>query len=454
MLIGMVDAALSIQDQAALRPRYHFTAKAGWLNDPNGLVFYKGEYHLFFQHNPYGAQWGNMTWGHAVSKDLVHWKQVENALAPDELGTMFSGSAVVDKTGAAGFGKGALILFYTAAGGTNVASRGKPFTQCLAWSTDGRTFHKYDGNPIVAHIEAENRDPKVVWHEPTKSWVMALYLNNSKFAILTSKTLKDWTKASELTVPGTDECPDLFEIPLDGDRSHKRWIFSGANGNYMVGSFDGKVFTPETPVLASNHGPNSYAAQAYFNDPKGRVVQMGWMRGVEFPGCSWNQQMSVPRILTLRSTSDGPRLFSNPAPELKRLRNGEYVFLEHKGGGNLDARQPPKAFEIELRADVGADSGLTLEFGGRTVSYESRSGVLKVGSHPVDIGKIKDLRLHIFIDTASVEVFAQDGQFSIPVYTPFEQQNDKYSIHTTGSVKLKTFKEYALKSAWPELTGG
>lgn len=453
MLIGMADTLLSIQDQAALRPRYHFTAKAGWLNDPNGLVFFKGEYHLFFQHNPHGTQWGNMTWGHAVSKDLVHWKQVENAIGPDDLGTMFSGSAIVDKKGDAGFGKGALLLFYTAAGGTNDASKGKPFTQCLAYSTDGRTFHKYAHNPVVPHIEAENRDPKVMWHEPSKSWAMSLYLQNNRFAILTSRNLKTWTQASELTVPGTDECPDFFELPLDGDKARKHWIFSGANGHYMVGRFDGKVFTPETPVLASNHGPNSYAAQAFFNDPKGRVVQIAWMRGVEFPGCLWNQQMSVPRVLTLRSTPVGPRLFSNPAPELKSLRNGEYVFLEHKGGGNLDGHQRPKAFEIELRADVAADSELKLEFGGRKISYESNSGLLKVGTHQVDIGRVTDLRLQIYIDTASVEVFAQNGQFSIPVYTPFEQQTDKYSLHTTGSVKLTTFKEHALKSAWPELTG-
>lgn len=212
-----------------LRPQFHFTAKSGWLNDPNGLAYFKGEYHLFFQHNPFGTQWGNMTWGHAVSKDLVHWRQLDNALSPDELGTMFSGSAVVaefaqsDISIATGPGsdrsaRSALVCFYTAAGGTNDASKGRPFTQCLAYSHDGRTFSKYPGNPVIPHIEAENRDPKVIWHGPTKRWVMALYLNESRFALYGSADLVTWSRLSNIELPGASECPDLFPLALDGDK--------------------------------------------------------------------------------------------------------------------------------------------------------------------------------------------------------------------------------------------
>ena len=178
------------------RPQFHFTAKKGWLNDPNGLVYFNGLYHLFFQHNPFGTEWGNMTWGHAVSKDLVRWTQLDDAIEPDKLGTIFSGSAVVDENNTSGFGtngKAPLVCIYTAAGGTNTASTGKRFTQCLAYSTDGVTFKKYEGNPVLPHQIVNNRDPKVIWYAPDKRWVMALYLDGHKYGFFGSPDLKNWT---------------------------------------------------------------------------------------------------------------------------------------------------------------------------------------------------------------------------------------------------------------------
>ena len=251
------------------RPQFHFSPRTGWTNDPNGLVFYRGQYHLFFQHNPVSVKWGNMTWGHALSEDLVHWRQVDNAICPDELGTIYSGSAVVDWHNTSGFGSGEappIVAIYTSAGDQLRPPR--PFTQSIAFSADaGRTWQKYAGNPVLAHIRAANRDPKVIWHEPTGRWVMALYLDANDYILLGSKDLKSWQKLSDVTMPGTGECPDLFELPVDGNGADTRWVFWGAAGAYRVGRFDGTTFTPETESLRAESGPNGYAAQTYSDIP-------------------------------------------------------------------------------------------------------------------------------------------------------------------------------------------
>ena len=237
------------------RPQFHFTAKRGWDNDPNGLVFYKGEYHLFFQHNPFGNQWGNMTWGHAVSPDLVHWTQLRNAIEPDRMGTIFSGSAVVDWENTASFQTGpeeTLVAIYTAAGGTSPESKGQPFTQCIACSNDrGRTFTKYRANPVVPHMVGDNRDPKVVWHVPTRKWIMTLYLSGNDYRFLASPDLKTWAKLHDITVPGCAECPDFFEMTVDGEPGVTKWVWTAANDKYLVGMFDGERFCPEVMTQAA-----------------------------------------------------------------------------------------------------------------------------------------------------------------------------------------------------------
>ena len=227
---------------------------------------------------------------------------------------------MIDNDNVSGFGtkrKPAMLCFYTAAGGTNDLSKGKSFSQCLAYSTDGIHFTKYSGNPIIPHIEAENRDPKVVWHEASKQWILALYLVDNRYRFFGSKNLKDWTQLSEYKMLGTDECPDLFELTYQGS---KRWVFWGANGNYQVGDFDGYKFVPATPVLRSQFGNTGYASQTYSNVPKGRCIQIAWMNGAEFPNCAWNQQMALPNTLSLQETKVGPRLGYWPVDEIKKLR--------------------------------------------------------------------------------------------------------------------------------------
>jgi len=218
------------------RQQFHFSSRRGWNNDSNGLVYYGGEYHLFYQHNPYGWAWGNMTWGHAVSTDLVHWKELDDAIHPDHLGTIFSGSAVVDEKNTAGFQTGSekvIVCIYTSAAGTNAWSRGRRFSQSIAYSNDrGRTWTVYEGNPVIEHINGSNRDPKVIWHEPTNQWVMALYLDGREMAFFTSKDLKSWKMQSRLKC--FHECPELFELPVDGDENNTRWVFYGGSGDYFV----------------------------------------------------------------------------------------------------------------------------------------------------------------------------------------------------------------------------
>ena len=266
------------------RPQFHFTPRKGWTNDPNGLVFYKGEYHLFFQHNPFGVKWGNMTWGHAVSPDLVHWTATgATPLNPTMLGTMFSGSAVVDWGNTAGLQSGAektIVSIYTAAGGTSPESKGQPFTQCMAYSNDrGRTWTKYAGNPVVPHIAGENRDPKVVWHAPTRQWIMALFLDGNTYRFLASPNLKNWTHAARYHVsPAPRECPDFFPMPVEGEPGTTKWVWTAANGHYLVGTFDGKRFIPEVMTQPGHYGKNYYAVQTYSDLPE-RAAGAGGLDG-------------------------------------------------------------------------------------------------------------------------------------------------------------------------------
>ncbi|HEY2253187.1 MAG TPA: glycoside hydrolase family 32 protein, partial [Planctomycetaceae bacterium] len=258
------------------RPQFHFTSRRGWLNDPNGLVYSHGQWHLFYQHNPYGWGWGNMHWGHAVSPDLFHWQELPIALYPQRYDDWcFSGSAVVDTKNTSGFRTGSgdlLVAAYTSTG------RG----ECIVYSNDaGRTWTEFAGNPVVKHA---GRDPKLIWHEPSQTWVMAVYdepEGKRQIAFYSSKDLKSW--AYESRIDGFFECPDLFELPIDGKSDRSNWVLTAADGKYVLGRFDGKRFEAETEKLQVWHG-NFYAAQTYSDAPQGRRVQIGWGNGIEFRG--------------------------------------------------------------------------------------------------------------------------------------------------------------------------
>ena len=366
---------------------------------------------MFFQHNPYGVNWGNMHWGHAVSKDLFHWTELPDALSPDPLGPMFSGSAVVDTNNTSGFGKDGiapLVLIYTAAG--------NPAVQCIAYSLDGRTFTKYSGNPVLPNQTSGNRDPKVIWHEPTQSWIMALYVsrpnNTHTVEIWGSKNLKEWTKRSVIQ-GGTNgsrflyECPEIFELQLEGT-NETRWIVYGGNGEYVVGKFDGVTFTPETPPFPGHHGRNLYASQTFNNEPHGRRIQIYWMQAATPSDMNFNQGMTIPQELKLIQTSQGPRLAH--VPLMPPVNDGPLVLHIP-----FDASSIKLPDAVSFRCDITAsnlsnDAVIGGVFRGIDIRYDASTQKLTIGkavlNWPTDNNRF---HLILFMDTTAVECFSGDG---------------------------------------------
>jgi len=390
-------------ENGRFRPQAHFTPERGWINDPNGLVFYQGTYHLFYQHNPVGMHWGNMHWGHAVSSDLVHWEEKEIALFPDELGTMYSGSAVIDERNVSGLQNGEdapVLLFYTAAGDRSALSAGKEHVQCLAYSTDGgKTFKKYGNKPIIDHIIGGNRDPKVVFCPEIGKYVLALYLDGAEYALFVSENLIDWEMIQKIDLPGDSECPDFFPLWLDGE---KYWILSGASDFYYVGRMESGKFVPVQEVLRlETAGSTGYAAQTYFGLPDNRRVRFYWNR-YNLPGMAFNCSMSTPVDLFLLRREGKIMLGCRPVPEFDALHGKTAT-------GNGKVLLPGKANDI--RAEIPADSGIReISLFGLSMVVDTDNGVVRVGKDEMQTyssdGKFI---LRIIQDVHSTEVFTQDG---------------------------------------------
>lgn len=431
-----------------LRPRYHFTAKRGWLNDPNGLVYYEGEYHLFFQHNPYGYEWGNMHWGHAVSRDLIQWEELGESLYPDAMGPMFSGSAVMDWKNTSGFGKDGkppMVLAYTAAG--------NPAVQCLAYSTDrGRTVTKYSGNPVVKEFTPGNRDPKIIWHEPTQRWVMTLYVGFDEtkegkkttrhtIHFLTSPNLKDWTLASQ--TEDFFECPDFFELPVDGNAKNKKWVLIGASSEYMIGTFDGAKFTPETAKLPGHRGKGFYAAQTFSDIPDGRRIMIGWLQAPS-PGMPFNQCMSLPLELKLIGTQAGPRLqwtaITSELPVAARR-----VLDQPLAPGETNELSKDGFTLVQAEFEPDANSEVKFTVNGVPILYNAAKLELTVNGHrapaPLRAGK---QRITIITDRTAFEVFASDGLTYVPMPVLWKEEARGVKVSVSGAA-LKSSKFTALE---------
>jgi fructan beta-fructosidase len=457
--------ALSSIDQSALikdtqlpyhetaRPQFHFTSRRGWLNDPNGLVFFEGEYHLFYQHNPYGWSWGNMHWGHAVSADLVHWHELPAALYPDEHGTIWSGSAVVDWHNTAGFQSGkdpALVAMYTGAA--------NPFTQEIAFSNDrGRTWSKFTNNPVIAHITADNRDPKIVWYAPFKKWVMALYLDHNDYAFFDSFDLKFWRQTSKLSLPGDGECPNFFSLPLDGDTNRLHWVFYGANGIYLVGKFDGFQFTPETAPQRLQNGNCWYASQVFSDIPKsdGRSILIPWGRlpnAEIFHDMPFNHMMGLPVELTLHSNATGLSLHVNPVSELNSLRQTTHDIPAQKlsPGDNPLAAIHSDLLEIQTEIAVGNAKQISFDLRGVPIIYDAATQKIScLGSQAALVPHNGKITLHIYIDRASVDIFGGDGTLYLPMAQRLAPENQSLKLSCSGGdATILALRVYELKSSW------
>jgi fructan beta-fructosidase len=443
--------------QERLRPQFHFSPQSGWTNDPNGLVWFAGEYHLFFQHNPFGTPWGNMTWGHAVSPDLIHWHELGDALHPDAFGTMYSGSAVVDHQNTAGFQTGdeaPIVTFYTAAGGH--APVKVPFTQCLAYSNDrGRTWTKYSGNPVVKNIADANRDPKVFWHEASSKWIMVLYVERGTSHLFGSADLKDWRLLSTVPFPDAYECPELFELPVDGDPADSRWVIWEGGSRHMIGKFDGQTFTPETEVLAAEWGANCYAAQTWNDVPDGRRVIIGWMRSGQEPyqNMPFNQQMTVPRTLSLRTTPDGIRLFAAPVREVEELRGKKQSWLNVPLGLDkaLLSDVAGELFDIDLVISPQQSKSVTLIVGTTPIQFDTATDQLACREKTAPVGLINgQLHLRVLVDRTSIEVFVNDGRYVLSYAVQTQGGSTSLRLTADGAARVHSLDLWDLESIWPQ----
>lgn len=486
------------------RPQFHFTPPMNWMNDPNGLVYFDGEYHLFYQHNPHGNSWGHMSWGHAVSKDLVRWQHLPIALH-EEYGVMiFSGCCVIDWKNTSGLGDPAtadygggkemtppMVAIYTGHG------LGKQ-TQDIAYSNDrGRTWTKFVGNPVIDKDEADFRDPKVFWHEPTGKWVMVVSMANEKYIeFYGSQDLKDWQYLSKFGPAGVDgkpnwECPDLFELPIEGEPGKSKWVLEvdmgngsiagGSGGEYFVGRFDGTRFTCEHDPNQSqwvDYGRDFYAPVSFSDIPKadGRRIWLGWMNNWEtngLPTRPWRSAMSIPRTLSLRKTGDRYRMVQRPVKEMQSLR-GEAISMENvrvSGTKSLNEHgitgdrlelhavfEPGDAKTVGFNVRVGKGETTVVEYDiakdrlsvDRTNSGESDFHPAFAGKHGGPLRESNGaIELHVFVDTSSIEVFGNDGETVITERifpAPGSQGVEMFA--TGGEATLRSLTAWKLSSAW------
>lgn len=434
------------------RPQFHFTQKVGWNNDPNGMVYHDGTWHLFFQHNPVALPWGNMTWGHATSIDLIHWQQQPNKLFPKTMarGDCFSGGATVDINNTAGWGKNTLVAFLT---DTEAG-------ESIAYSTDGgKQFTWFEGNPVVKH---KGRDPKVIWYaydqddEPISDqakqlgghWVMIVYDEHPEFdrnaAFYTSTNLKEWTEQSHLT--GYFECTELFELPVDEDSNNTRWVVFAADAKYAIGSFDGKTFTPEHQGKHQVHWGPYYASQTFDNAPDGRRIQIGWLR-IASPG-PYNQHFSFPHRLTLRNTDDGIRMCAQPIKEIELLRARSHQAKPQDliDGEPVSIPVRSDLLDVRLTIEVGSASLIELNLPGRTIRYDATSQKLQDAPlKPID-GRI---HLQVLADRSLTEIIGNEGRVYISGGGPAKLEPTEVTVAAKGGqARLLSMSAHELKSIW------
>jgi fructan beta-fructosidase len=439
------------------RPQLHFSTVRGWINDPNGLVYYNGEYHLYFQHYPFGYYWGQPNWGHAVSTDLIHWKQLSDVLYRHKLGGIFSGSSVVDYKNTSGFKTGKIdpiVAVYTT---TTDYGDHDAATQNIAYSNDeGRTYTEYEGNPVIGDrtkiLGTYNaRDPKVFWHEDTKKWVMVVFerIGNSIFS---SDDLKHWEYQSHIQTFW--ECPELFELPVDGDPQNTKWVMYGVSGDYLIGDFDGKKFTPGTGMFNYLQG-KFFAAQTF----------PGWV-DIPQPGMAFNGMMSFPTELTLRNTSNGIRMFNEPVEEIEKLHTKAYKWESltvEQANEKLEGIDPGL---LQVKCEIENINAIaySIIFDDDVLYYTLKPNMFYFNEEDdqaesfrikylPELGSNK-MYYEFIIDRTSLEVYVDHGRFTMILPRKFHPENNgiRFSAgdggQTINDIKINNLEVYELKSIW------
>ena len=478
------------------RPQFHFSPEEKWMNDPNGMVFFNDEYHLFYQYHPFGTTWGPMHWGHAVSKDLIHWEHLPIALYPDELGAIFSGSGVVDWENTTGFfekNEPGLVAIYTSAG--TYPDSDRPLQQqSLAYSKDnGRTWVKYEGNPVLSDVNiTDYRDPKVFWHEETNKWVMVLATGQT-ITIYTSLNLKEWEFASAFghtagSHNGVWECPDLFKLPVDNGQ--EKWVMivsigdngqtaEGSRTQYFIGQFDGTTFVndhDDSTILWLDYGRDNYAGVSWSDIQDGRRIYLGWMSNWRYanqvPTEDWRSAMTLPRELSLAATEAGVRLFQKPVAEVQTIRKEteSYLPLTIESGNAHAVPLKSSLLELTFEFEKGSSSqfGLIIQhskqektiigyntveeklFVDRTLSGEHSfsASFPAVQEAPIKLGQQR-LKLQLFLDASSIEVFANNGEAAITsLLFPSQSGQELILFSNEGSTNVLEFNVTELDSIW------
>lgn len=473
------------------RPLYHHTPLYGWMNDPNGMFFKDGTWHLYYQTNPYGSKWQNMTWGHSTSKDLINWNHEPIALRPDGLGAIFSGSCVIDSENTAGFGKDAVIALFTSAGTNQMQSMASS-------NDDGATFDVYPGNPILT-LESEARDPNMFWNEATGEWNLVLaHALDHEMLIFTSPDLRNWTLQSSFgkglgAQDGVWECPDLFRLPV-GDSGKEKWVlicninpggpFGGSGTQYFIGEFDGKTFTADkdasgnVPTKWMDFGKDHYATVSWSDAPEGRRTVIGWMSNWQYaadvPTTQFRSANTLPREMELFEQPDGEIFVASvPSPELIALRDKLTVSAKNRTiGKNPVIFNLPSTSEgvAEILADIKGKDATSVELtlsnkhGDRVVmSYNPENHTFSVDrreSGVVDFNEnfpavtvsptfetTGNVSLRIFLDRSSIELFGDNGRF---VMTNLVFPNEPYTTLTFtakgGNGTLEKLNIYSIKT--------
>ena len=432
-----------------LRPQIHFSTKNGWVNDPNGLLYFNGYYHLFYQHNPCEPTWGNMHWGHAVSKDMIHWKEENIALFPDDTGMMFSGSGIVDSENRLGLGdkdKPVALLFYTATNG---------FNQRLAYFQDDyNDIKKYEEKPALPRYIGSNRDPSIAYVEELSAYVIALFIDKDRYALFKSNSFTEWELMQEISIPEERECPDLFSIVASDGK--KKWLLSGAHGKYLVGDFlDGK-YVASQEVKSLQFGLSAYAGQSFSSVPGDRVVRLDWHRWyIKTP--RFYGQMGIPTELSLKAENGEYLLCALPIREIESLYDGEEYYENISFDENTACKIPlqKRPYHIKLSASVtDKNNVLTFSVFGRIFICNLLENTLKIGENIGPLTQNPDkIDIDMIVDKCSIELYLDGGKITFATAAGFtvSDYNLPYLVvNSTANFTIDTVELHPLKSIWKE----